>query len=171
MSATIAALLSLLSALIVAVLSHVFTMRRNRQDELAELRLKAYADFINAASRLVAARRLGQVIDEIAELAALNDAKTRICVCANAAVIAALADFWEHGGTLERESEILAFTRLCMTIRESLGNSPRELHGVKLSNLLFKLQPSTYSFKYAVERSRQEAIGAQDDPRSERKDG
>lgn len=162
MSAAVAALLSLLSALIVAILSHVFASRRRRRDELAELRLKAYADFINEATRLVAARRMGRVVDEIEELAALNDAKTRILVCADAPVVQALAEFWEHGGTLEKESEILAFTRLCMRIRESLGNTRHDINDVSISNVLFRLQPSTYSYKVAT-KSSQPAITANED--------
>jgi hypothetical protein len=161
MSTTIlATLLSFSSAVIVAVLGHFFSTRRKQRDELAELRLKAYADFINAASRLVAARRTGRTVDDLDELAALNDAKTRICICADAPVVEALVEFWEHGATLEQEDEILAFTRLCMRIRESLGNTDYEINGLDISNTLFKLQPSTYS--YSLKNAKSQAVSTSD---------
>jgi hypothetical protein len=147
MTATLATVLSLMSALIVAFSGHLLSERRKRRDELAEMRLGAYRDFINAASRLVAARRLGLTEDESEDLVALNDAKTRICICAEAQVVKALCEFWRHGGTLEREQEILAFTRLCMQIRESLGNKRHDLSNVGLSDTLFRLEPSSYSFR------------------------
>ena len=111
------------------------------------MRLKAYGDFLQAASRLVAARRLGKKNDELEELAALNDAKARICVCAEAAVVEALADFWLAGGTLEREQEILAFKRLCVEMRESLGNRRHDVAMLRLSDTLFRLEPSAFSFR------------------------
>ena len=144
MSPLTAALLSIASAITVAFLSHALTSRRKQRDELAEFRLKAYTDFINAASRLVSARRLGEISDEIKEIALLNDAKTRIC--AEAPVVRALAEFWEYGGTLEKEYEILAFTRFCMLIRESLGGRASDLNDINISQTLFKLQPATYSY-------------------------
>jgi hypothetical protein len=147
MTPLIAALLSLCSALIVAVLSHLLSTRRQQRDELAELRLKAYTDFINSASRLISARRLGKTNDALDDLALLNDAKTRICVRAEPRIVRALANFWEEGGTLEKEGEVLAFTRFCMQIRASVGGKPDDLGDLDISNTLFRLQPSKYSFK------------------------
>ncbi|MGJ0489623.1 hypothetical protein [Methylobacter sp.] len=157
-----AALLSFMSAVIVAVLGHFFSIKRKRRDELTELRLKAYADFINAASRLVAARRMGRIVDELDELAALNDAKTRICIYADAPVVKALVEFWKHGGTLEGEKEIIAFTRFCMRIRESLGNANSDLQSIDISNTLFKLEPATYSFKHASSHTPSDSAEIQD---------
>lgn len=111
------------------------------------MRLKAYGDFLQAASRLVAARRLGKKNDEFEELAALNDAKVRICVCADAAVVEAVADFWLAGGTLEREQEILAFKQLCVAMRVSLGNRRNDIAMLRLSDTLFRLEPSAFSFR------------------------
>lgn len=158
----LASLLSITSALIVAVLGHIFTTKRKRRDELAEFRLKAYVDFISSASRLVSARRMGRIADELDELAALNDAKTRICICADAPVVEALAEFWEHGGTLEREREILAFTRFCMRVRESLGNTRYDIHDLNISKTLFKLQPANFSFKQSAIRASSSTAGGQD---------
>ncbi|MDE2420091.1 MAG: hypothetical protein KGO49_02770 [Gammaproteobacteria bacterium] len=141
----IPALFSLFGAILGVVLSHYYSNKRKRKDELIEFRLKAYSDFINATSRLTIARRNGQASDEVSELAILNDAKLRICICASAFVTKALIDFWDKGGTLEKESEILAFTRFCLCIRKDLGNTEK-LH-FDISQTLFKLQPSTYSYK------------------------
>jgi hypothetical protein len=147
MTAMSVALLSLLSVGIGALISHFLTSRRSRLDDLAGFRLKAYGDFIGASAVLIAARRVGRIEDEIDDLAKLNDAKARICICAEPPVVEALKDFWKSGGTLELEHEILAFTRLCMRIRESLGNKKNDILGSDISETLFRLEPSSYSYK------------------------
>ncbi|MDG1581758.1 hypothetical protein [Pseudomonas sp. GOM6] len=144
------ALIALLSAVIGALLGHYLSERKSRNDELAKMRLDSYKDFITATSLLFSARRSGRTQDEAAELGALNDAKTRVCICASTKVVECLEEFWLQGGTLEKEQEILAFTRLCTAMRESLG--PEKLKfDIKLSNVLFKLEPSTYSYKASRE--------------------
>lgn len=153
MSTTLASTLSLLSAVIVAVLAHLFSERRKRKDELAEMRLKAYTDFINATTRLANTRRLGEDQDELEVLLALNDAKIRVCISAEAAIVEELIKFWQEGGTLEKEREVLAFTRLCLLMRKSLGNKLNDVVSMRISDLLFKLEPSSYSFKSDNQKS------------------
>lgn len=144
------ALIALLSAAIGTLIGHHLSERKSRNDELAKMRLDAYKDFITSASILFSARRTGRTQDETAELGALNDAKTRVCICANTEVVECLEEFWLQGGTLEKEQEILAFTRLCKAMRESLG--PKRLnYNIKLSDVLFRLEPSTYSYKASRE--------------------
>lgn len=147
MSIAIASFLSLFSAVVVALIGHAFAMQRNRKGELAEMRIRAYTDFINSTSRLAAARRAGSVDDEVSELAILNDAKARICVCAPKPVVEQLIAFWNAGGTLEKELEILAFTRFCLEVRASLGNARNDVISLPISDALFKLTPSNYSFR------------------------
>ena len=146
MTATLATLLSIIAGLIGAVFGHLLSERRSRKNELAKLRLDAYTDFLKATSHLVSARRAGRTKDDLVELGALNDAKTRICICAGAPVVVALEKFWLQGGTLEQEQEILAFTQLCRAMRTSLGPEHPSLD-IRLSDILFKLEPSTYSFR------------------------
>lgn len=146
MTATLAALLSIIAGLIGAVFGHALAERKSRNDELANMRLDAYCDFIRATSNLVSARRAGRTKDELQELGPLNDAKARICICSDASVVESLERFWLQGGTLEKEQEILAFTRLCRAMRASLG-SERLALDIKLSDILFKLEPSTYSYR------------------------
>jgi len=146
-SPVITIILSLLSSILAAFLTHYLTLRRKKYDELSEFRINAYVDFINAVTKLVTARRKGNIEDQVNELAALNDAKTRICICAETKIVKELKEFWEYGGTLERECEVQAFTRLCLHIRESLGNKKYDIHNLHISNILFKLEPSSYSFR------------------------
>lgn len=159
MSAVFATVLSLASAVVVALVAHWLADQRTRGNELASMRLKAYGDFLQAASRLAAARRLGKKNDELEELSALNDAKSRICVCAEAAVVEALGEFWLAGGTLEQEQEILAFNRLCVAMRESMGNRRNDIAKLLLSDTLFRLEPSTFSFR--ADRLEESACGQQ----------
>lgn len=151
MTAVLAALLALIAGLIGAVFGHMLAERKSRRDELAKMRLEAYSDFIRATSHLVAARRAGRTKDQLQELGALNDAKARICICSDSAVVEAMERFWLQGGTLEKEQEILAFTRLCRSMRASLGNE-RLGADIRLSDVLFKLEPATYSYRGAREQ-------------------
>jgi hypothetical protein len=146
MSATLAALIAVITGLIGAVFGHVLSEQKSRKDELARMRLDAYCDFIRASSHLVAARRAGRTTDAIVELGSLNDAKTRICICSDVSVVEAMERFWLQGGTLEKEQEILAFAHLCRSMRASLGSERLPVDS-KLSEVLFKLEPSTYSYR------------------------
>lgn len=150
MTITLAAILSLISGLVGTIFGHVLSERKSRNDELAKMRLDAYTDFLKATSLLVSARRSGRTQDAVAELGALNDAKARICVCADAGVVEALESFWLQGGTLEKEQETLAYTQLCRAMRESLGRN-RLAYDIRLSDILFRLEPSTYSYRVTTD--------------------
>jgi len=47
-----------------------------------------------------------------------------------------------------------------MRIRESLGNKKNDILGSDISNTLFKLEPSAYSYK--LKKSAQESVGITD---------
>jgi hypothetical protein len=138
---------SLAGVIVGALLHYVLTTRSKHDEELRERRHQAYADFINASSRVMSARRIGHVKDELDELASLNDAKARICLFGETTVVRELIKFWQHGATLEREQEVLAFTRLCLRMRESAGHKGTGLGSIDISQLLFKLEPSNYSYR------------------------
>jgi hypothetical protein len=150
MDATLTALVSIIAGLAGAFVGHVLSEKKSRNDELAKMRLDAYGDFLRAVSNLVAARRAGRTLDSTVDLGELNDAKARMCVCADASVVAALERFWLQGGTLEKEQEIIAFTRLCSEMRASLGRD-RIPFETNLSEVLFRLEPSTYSYRAEVQ--------------------
>jgi hypothetical protein len=145
-TALFVAMLSGVSALLGVTLGHILSAKRARQDDLASMRMAAYVDFVRATSLLVTARRLGRIEDEIGELARLNDAKTRILLSADASVLESLERFWLQGGTLEKEQEILAFRNMCDAMRASLGKERISIQ-MDLAGVLFKVQPSTYSYK------------------------
>jgi hypothetical protein len=146
MAALITLLISVITGFIGALIGHLMAERKSRRDELASMRLVAYSDFLKATSAIVSARRRGQTEDTLIELGHLNDAKARVCICAPESVVSALEEFWLHGGTLEGEREIVSFTRLCQSMRASLGND-RLHYEIRLSDILFRLEPSSYSYK------------------------
>ncbi|MCC4590271.1 hypothetical protein LL974_03870 [Xanthomonas campestris pv. cannae] len=145
-SAFLVAALSGVSALLGVALGHILAAKRARQDELAAMRMAAYVDFLKSTSLLFTARRAGRTKDEVEELAHLNDAKARILLTADLPVAKSLQKFWLQGGTLEQEQEILAFRALCDDMRESLGKERLSMR-MDLAGVLFKLEPSTYSYK------------------------
>ena len=140
-------ILSLISSIFAAFLAHSFATSRMRKNDLSGFQLIAYSDFIGAASRLAVSRRLGNTTNNVEDLAILNDAKNRILICGDKRVVKELIEFWDHGGTLEREQELLAFMRMSTVIRETLGHKKHDITDLKISKTLFKLEPSEFSFK------------------------
>lgn len=129
---------SLLGVIVGAFLQSYFLRRNQKDTRLAEWRNTAYTDFLNATALVATAQRHGKREAVSEQLAHLSDAKSRICVYGDPVVISKLAEFWRHGATLQTESEILSFTRVCLAIRKSVGVSGI-LHSSDISQLLFSV--------------------------------
>ncbi|WP_318486161.1 hypothetical protein [Photobacterium leiognathi] len=129
-----------LCGVIIGALIQAFFNRKNQKvSHLTELQNKSYADFLNAASKIAIAQRKNDRKEVENELANLADAKSRICVYGDSFVIRQLATFLRAGGTLQTEQEILAFTHLCIQIRNSVGLSDKNLISQDISQLLFSI--------------------------------
>lgn len=87
----------------------------------ADQRTSAYADFINAATAIASAQRQNRREQVQEQLQKLADARARICLFGDPPIIRLMSDFWNSGASLQTESEILAFSRLCLEIRKALG--------------------------------------------------
>lgn len=135
----IAPVIGLMGILVGAFLQAYFTQKNNSHKNLSELQNKAYADFLNSASSIAVAQRTGDRDKVNSELAKLADAKSRICVYGDSNVINRLAEFIRQGGTLQTEQEILAFTRLCITIRTAVGLDKDKVFSSDISQLLFSV--------------------------------
>lgn len=137
---TYIAIIGSLFGVVVGAILQSYLLRRNQKDtRISEWRNTAYTDFINAATLVATAQRQGKRDTVSDQLARLSDAKARICVYGDAEVISELAEFWRHGATLQTESEILAFTRICLKIRESLEVPGRKINSFDISQLLFSI--------------------------------
>jgi hypothetical protein len=122
-----------------AFLQAHFTRKNQKSNHLSELQNRAYADFLNAASNVAVFQRLGQREKVSNELSKLADAKSRICVYGESIVIKKMAEFFRHGGTLQTESEMLSFTQLCLSIRNSVGIKQDKVCSTDISQLLFSV--------------------------------
>jgi len=103
------------------------------------LKSRAYSDFLNATSQIAVAQRLGQTEIVKTELSKLADAKSRICIYGDAPVIHLMAKFLRNGGTLQTEREIVAFSQLCISFRESSIMRKCDINPADISQLLFSL--------------------------------
>lgn len=128
----------LLGVVIGALLQSYFNRRNQKDTRLDEWRNAAYADFLNAVFAVATAQRHGKRDIVTEQLARLSDAKARICVYGDANVIHSISVFWQHGATLQTELELLAFTRVCLAIRESVG-AVGKMHSSDVSQLLFSI--------------------------------
>ena len=140
-------ILALISSIIGAFIAHYLATFRMKKSDLSKFQIEAYSDFLEASAKLSIARRLGDRSNGNVDLAALNNAKSRIIACGDFEVVEALVHFWDQGATLELEHEILAYTRLIYVIRAKLGHKKHDLFDLKISNTLFKLEPSSYSYR------------------------
>ena len=121
------AVASLLSATVAAYLSHLFSRRRNREDELQRIRTQAYVDYVGASMRMALARRQKNEESYLKELPVYNDAKAKICFCAPEPVLRSMIYFHSQGVDLEEELRVLAMKHLCQEIRLSLVPRPGKL--------------------------------------------
>jgi hypothetical protein len=139
--------ISAFSALIAAIFAHTLATDRMKLSELSKFQIAAYSDFMASAARLAVARRLGDTTNESIDLVSLNDSKSKIIACGHREVVEALLEFWELGGTLEREREILAFNKLVQIMRHKLGHKAHDISDLRISDALFKLEPQSFSFR------------------------
>jgi len=139
--------ISIICSVISAFAVHFLAINRMAKNETIKFRLNAYNDFIGSSSKLIVSRRLGNTKNDINDLTLLNDAKNRIMLCAKHEIVGELITFWEEGSTLEGELELLSYYRLIQLIRQELGFKPNDLHGLKVTGALFKLEPSKFSFR------------------------
>ncbi|MFP8965054.1 hypothetical protein ACKC9G_00545 [Pokkaliibacter sp. CJK22405] len=144
---------TLFGSILGILIGHYFATQRMQHSELTKFKLMAYADFFSATSRLSASRRIGNTSNEIEDLAKLNDAKNRILISGDVKVIHFMIEFIESGATLELESGILAFTRMTRQIRISLGHKKNDLMDYDISNVIFKIEPSQYSYRADQQRA------------------
>ena len=135
----IAPITGLLGIFVGAFLQAHFTRKNQKSSHFSELQNRAYADFLNATSNIAVFQRKGQREKVSNELSRLADAKSRICVYGDSIVIKKMAEFFRNGGTLQTESEILSFTRLCLAIRISVGIKKDKLCSTDISQLLFSV--------------------------------
>lgn len=143
---------SLITGFCAGLIAHKLASKRNRENDLSKFRLQAYSDFIGSASKVAASRRIGNTESDLDDLSKMNDAKNRIILSGDKAVIEAMIKFWKRGGTLEKESELLAFRDLTNSMRDSLGHDRRDPFGVELTDTMFQLEPSSYSHRAEKEK-------------------
>jgi len=148
-------LVSIALGIITAFVAHYLASKRSREKELLSFQILAYSDFISAVSDISVMRRQGNTENTPEVLTRLNNAKSRIIVCGEDDVVKHLIEFWESNATLELELGLVTFSRLLTSMRKSLGDKKLGYHQ-GISNTLFKLEPSQYSFK--TEQSEKKVI-------------
>lgn len=138
---------SVICSLISVISVHFLALNRLERNEAIKFKLAAYNDFINSSSKVIVARRLGNTQDDVEDLISLNDAKNRMLISAEPEIVDELIQFWEEGATLEEETSIISYTRLIRLIRKEITLKKHNHLDSKISNTIFKLTPSSYSFK------------------------
>ncbi|MCP5486961.1 MAG: hypothetical protein H7A22_15615 [Spirochaetales bacterium] len=111
----ISAVVGLLGVALGASFQYLFTWRTETRRELRALRTAAYIDFLRAVALSAHQTAPGQLGAALRKGA---DAKARISIYGDAAVIRAIAAFDRSGATLHREESREAFFELAIAMRK-----------------------------------------------------
>ena len=109
------ALLPLVGVVIGAGLHYLFSRSGERLKQLEASRSQAYVDYLRCVAQIAKARDDQKTRGEL--LAALADAKTRVCMYGSIKVIRALADFEKGGSVLTAPDSIQRFLEICHEVR------------------------------------------------------
>ena len=93
------------------------TRKHNR-----ELRAKAYTDFVNSVAKLAVAAKAGESL-KMEVLNDLSDAKTRISIYGDEAVIKKLSEFMAEYGVVNSEAAVESFNKVIAEMRRDAGGS------------------------------------------------
>jgi hypothetical protein len=129
-------LLPIMGIIIGASLQYFFSKSGERRKQLETLKTQAYVDYLRSAAQI---GHLGRSDSNkrIEILAALADAKARICIYGSAKVIEALASFEKAGSDLNSLNSRQKFLAVCIEMRtQGLGES-KVVEEQNLKMLLF----------------------------------
>jgi hypothetical protein len=119
---TVTILLPILGVVVGAILQYWLSSASQVRGRLLEARTKAYADYLASVSRKSRVSK-SEEREYSAVLAAIAEAKYRICVYGSDTVITKLAEFeGSAAGTAEREMRS-RFLRLCQAMRQDAGST------------------------------------------------
>lgn len=129
-------LLPVIGIIVGASLQYFFSKSGERRKQLEALKTQAYVDYLRSAAQIGHLGR-SDSSKRIEIMAALADAKTRICIYGSAKVIAALASFEKAGPDLNSLNSREKFLAVCIEMRhQSLGDS-EAMKAENLNLLLF----------------------------------
>lgn len=132
----VTALLPMVGVIIGAGLQYLFSRSGERRKQLEALRNQAYVDYVRCVAQLANAKK--EDASKRAELlAALADAKTRICIYGSSKVIRALADFEKSGSVLSSADSIKRFLEICHEVRRQGLRDTGSIGAEDLSIVLF----------------------------------
>lgn len=114
-------LISVCSLLLGAYLRHRFGRSAIQHQHLLEARGRAYTDFCQAYTALIAVQRTGEQEEEFEAIARVNDAKTRVCIFGSEEVVHHFENVRADGIRHETKEEMEALASLYVAIRKSLG--------------------------------------------------
>jgi hypothetical protein len=133
------AFLPVIGILIGASLQYFLSKSSDRRKQLEILKNQAYVDYLRSVAQIaLLGRSNSNKRDEL--LAALADAKARICVYGSAKVIEALASFERGGAVLDSHDSIEKFLTLCNEMRLQAVGESEIVQAENLSSVLFGTQ-------------------------------
>ena len=112
------AILPVIGVIIGASLQYYFSKSGERRKQLEGVRSQAYVDYLRSVAQIAQLSKGGDLQKRNEMLAALADAKTRICVYGAASVIKALAAFEKDGAVLNSPDSMERFLSLCREMRQ-----------------------------------------------------
>ena len=130
------ALVGIVGVLIGATIQYTLTKRAEQTKHLRELQTSAYVDFIRSIAGIATSGKHNDAARQLENTILLADAKARIAIYGDAAVVAAAAQFFRGTSALHTPEEQDAFLKIVAAMRAS-ASGRAALPEADLSQLLF----------------------------------
>jgi hypothetical protein len=118
----LAALIGMFGLVIGALLQNYLSRTSDTRKHNRELRAKAYTDLVNSVAKLAVAAKAG-ASRQLDVLNDLSDAKTRIAIYGDEAVINKLSEFMAEHGVVNSEDAVKSFNKVIVEMRRDAGGS------------------------------------------------
>jgi hypothetical protein len=134
-----ASLIAIIAGFAGAFLQARLSRKNQEKNRIVELKNKAYVDFLTGVSGIALSQRqrAGNKEKEHDALVKLTNAKSKICIYGESDVIKKLATFAKNDSNLQTESGKLSFTKLYLSMRNSIGMYTNDLDSSDISVILF----------------------------------
>ena len=109
---------SITSIILGASLQYWFSRRSSGETHFRTLKTDAYVDFLSSISKVTIFQRHGDTQREREAIAAMMDAKARICIYGEKEVVSALATFWSLGAVIDTPERVDSFINIVQAMRK-----------------------------------------------------
>ncbi len=133
------ALVAVLGVIVGATLQYLYAQRTEITKHYQELRSNAYVDFIKSTAGIAISQKKGDAEKELEFTILMADAKARVAIYGDKAVVDAMAEFFRKYGALQSPDAISVFVSLVHRMRQETVGIKQNVLDKEISQLLFSV--------------------------------